>query len=97
MLVHVGDDRYDEPVIATAAKLAARKRRGIHVLVTITVPNALPIDAAMPEAEAAAESIIEQARVQGGRRVAGTSSGSAPGRPGAGSSRRRSTCAPPRS
>ena len=33
----------------TAAKLAARKRRGIHVLVTITVPNARPPDAPMPK------------------------------------------------
>ncbi len=71
VLVHVGDDTYDEQTIATAAKLAARKRRGIHVLVTITVPNSLQIDAPMPEAEAAADSIIEQAKLQGGGRVSG--------------------------
>src|SRR3954468_5045692 len=69
VLVHVGDGIHDEQRIATAAKLAARKRRGIHVLVTITVPNALDIDAAMPEAEAAADSIIDQARLQAGGRV----------------------------
>ena len=57
--------------MATAVKLAARRRRGIHVLVTITVPNALPIDAPMPDAEAAADSIIEQAKLQGGGRVSG--------------------------
>jgi APA family basic amino acid/polyamine antiporter len=71
VLVHVGDGLHDEQRIATAAKLAARKRRGIHVLVTITVPNALDIDAAMPEAEAAADSIIDQARLQAGGRVSG--------------------------
>jgi APA family basic amino acid/polyamine antiporter len=71
VLVHVGDDSYDEQVIATAIKLAARKRRGIHVLVTITVPNSLQIDAPTPEAEAAADSIIEQAKLQGGGRVSG--------------------------
>jgi APA family basic amino acid/polyamine antiporter len=71
VLVHVGDDQYDEQVMATAAKLAARKRRGIHLIVTITVPNSLLIDAPMPEAEAAADSIIEQARLQGGGRVSG--------------------------
>jgi basic amino acid/polyamine antiporter, APA family len=71
VLVHVGDDGFDPQVIATASKLAARKRRGIHVLVTVTVPNALPIGAAMPEQEANAQSIIEQARVRGGRRVSG--------------------------
>lgn len=62
---------YAKGAIATAAKLAARRRRGIHVLVYIAVPQSSPIDAALPEAEAAAESIIEQARLQGGRRVTG--------------------------
>jgi APA family basic amino acid/polyamine antiporter len=71
VLVHVGDEHYDEQTIATAIKLAARKRRGIHVLVTITVPNSLQIDAPMREAEAAANSIIEQAKLQGGGRVSG--------------------------
>jgi APA family basic amino acid/polyamine antiporter len=71
VLVHVGEDGYDEQMIATAIKLAARKRRGIHVLVTITVPNSLQIDAPMPDAEAAADSIIEQSKLQGGGRVSG--------------------------
>ncbi len=71
VLVHVGDGVHDEQRIATAAKLAARRRRGIHVLVTITVPNPLLIDAPMPAAEADAESIIDQARLQGGGRVSG--------------------------
>src|ERR1700754_1436782 len=62
---------HDESVIATAAKLAARKRRGIHVLAMVTVPSALKIEAPMPEAIANAESLIEQARVQAGARVSG--------------------------
>jgi APA family basic amino acid/polyamine antiporter len=70
VLVPLGE-RYDESVIATAAKLAARKRRGIHVLALVTVPSALPIDARMPDEEAAAQSIVEQARVQSGARVSG--------------------------
>jgi APA family basic amino acid/polyamine antiporter len=41
------------------------------VLVTIPVPNALPIDADLSEQEAAADSIIEQARLRGGGRVSG--------------------------
>ena len=57
--------------VATAVKLAARRRRGIHVLVTITVPASSPIDAEMPEQELAAQAIIEQAQLQGGRRVTG--------------------------
>jgi APA family basic amino acid/polyamine antiporter len=71
VLVHVADERFDEQLLATATKLAARKRRGIHVLVTVTVPSWLTIDAPLPEAEAAADSIIEQAKLQGGRRVSG--------------------------
>jgi APA family basic amino acid/polyamine antiporter len=71
VLVHFGDDSYDEQVLATAVKLAARKRRGIHVLVTITVPKSREIDAAMRAEEAAADSLIEQARLQGGGRVSG--------------------------
>jgi APA family basic amino acid/polyamine antiporter len=57
--------------MATAARMAARRRRGIHVLVTISVPNSSPIDATLPEQEAAAESTIEEAKVQIGRRVSG--------------------------
>jgi APA family basic amino acid/polyamine antiporter len=62
---------YPQSTIATAAKLAARRRRGIHVVVWITVPQSAPIDAALPEQEDAARSLIEQARLQGGRRVTG--------------------------
>src|SRR5215213_313889 len=71
VLVPIVDGHYDEQVIATASRLAARKRRGIHVLALVTVPNALPIDATMREAEATADSAIEQAKIQGGRRVSG--------------------------
>ena len=42
-----------EGAIATAIKVAARRRRGIHVLVTITVPASAPIDAELPEQELA--------------------------------------------
>jgi APA family basic amino acid/polyamine antiporter len=71
VLVPLADGVYDESVVATAAKLAARKRRGIHVLALVTVPASLPIGAPMPEAEAAAESVIEQAKVRAGARVSG--------------------------
>jgi len=71
VLVPLADDAFDESVLATAAKLAARKRRGIHVLVLVTVPSSLPIDAPLPEQIAAAESIVEQARLQAGARVSG--------------------------
>ncbi len=73
VLVPLLDGRYDEHVMATAAKLAARKRRGIHVVALVTVPSALPIEARMADEEAAANSAIEQAKVQAGRRVSGHS------------------------
>jgi APA family basic amino acid/polyamine antiporter len=71
VLVHFGESGYDDQVLATARKLAATKRRGIHVLVTINVPNSMEIDAPMPDQDAAARSIIEEAKVSGGGRVSG--------------------------
>ena len=71
VVVAFDESGYVPEVLATAARLAARKRRGIHVLVTISVPASAPIDAALPEQEARAQSIIEEAKVQGGRRVSG--------------------------
>jgi basic amino acid/polyamine antiporter, APA family len=57
--------------MSTAVQLAARRRRGIHVLVPVGVPPNLPIDAAMPADEQRAEAAIDSARVSGGRRVSG--------------------------
>jgi basic amino acid/polyamine antiporter, APA family len=71
VLVAFENGNYSSEAVATAARLAARRRRGIHVLVTITVPPNSPIDASMPEQEAKAASLIDSARVRGGRRVTG--------------------------
>ena len=71
VLVAFEDNHYVSEAVATAAKLAARRRRGIHILVTITMPNNVPIDAEMPEQEALAQVTIDSARVLGGRRVTG--------------------------
>ncbi|MCD6726456.1 MAG: universal stress protein [Solirubrobacteraceae bacterium] len=71
VLVALDPRRYSPGAVATAVKLAARRRRGIHVLVPIVVPASSPIDATMPEQEARAQAIVEQARIQGGRRVTG--------------------------
>src|SRR3954449_7180644 len=71
VLVALDVKEYSEGAVATAVKVAARRRRGIHVLVTIPVPASSPITAEMPEQELAAQAIIEQARLQGGRRVSG--------------------------
>jgi basic amino acid/polyamine antiporter, APA family len=71
VLVAFEDGKYSPESVSTAVRLAARRRRGIHVLVTITVPPNSPIDAEMPEQEARAASVIDSARVRGGRRVTG--------------------------
>ncbi|MBA2794483.1 MAG: universal stress protein, partial [Thermoleophilaceae bacterium] len=71
VLVAFEDDQYSSEAVAMAVRLAARRRRGIHILVTITVPASSPIEAAMPEAEERALATIGSARVLGGRRVTG--------------------------
>jgi len=71
VLIALEVDHFTPQIVATAAKLAARGGRGIYVLVTITVPQSLPLDAEMPEFEAAAASVIEHARLLVGRRVNG--------------------------
>ena len=71
ILVAFEDEGYSREVMATAVKLAAKRRRGIHVLVTLTVPANTPIDAVMPEQERRAQATIDSARVLGGRRVTG--------------------------
>jgi APA family basic amino acid/polyamine antiporter len=71
VLVHFDAGHFEPDAVATAVKLAARRRRGIHVLVTIVVPASAPIDAQMPETESAADAIIEQSKLIGGRRVTG--------------------------
>jgi len=71
VLVALEVREYPKGLLATAQRMAARRRRGIHVLVTITVPASAPIDAALPEQELAAQAILEQARLKGGSRVSG--------------------------
>ena len=71
VLVAFEDGHYSADAVAVAVRLAARRRRGIHVLVVITVPPNSPIDADMPEQEVRAASLIDSARVRGGRRVTG--------------------------
>jgi basic amino acid/polyamine antiporter, APA family len=67
------DDRtpFSGEVVATAVKLAGRRRRGIHVHSMITVPSDLPLDAELEQAEGEAQSKIEKAKLIGGLRVTG--------------------------
>ena len=71
VLIAVEVDRFTAQIVGTAARLAAPGGRGIYVLVTITVPQALPLDAKLPEIEAAAADVIHRARMLVGRRVSG--------------------------
>jgi APA family basic amino acid/polyamine antiporter len=71
VLVAFDERAYESTVMATAASLATHRRRGIHVLVTITVPTTSPIDASLPDQEAAAQAVINAAKAQVGRRVSG--------------------------
>jgi APA family basic amino acid/polyamine antiporter len=65
------EDPFSEEVIATAVKLASKRRRGIHVHSMLTVPTHLPLDADLPQEESEAQSKIEQAKLIGGQRVTG--------------------------
>jgi APA family basic amino acid/polyamine antiporter len=67
VLVAFEEDTYSESAMATALKLASHKRSDVRVMVTLTVPQHLAIDAPLPEAEATAQAIIEAARQWAGR------------------------------
>ena len=71
ILVGFEDGHYEPTAVRTAVRLAARRRRGIHVIATITVPASVPIDAPLPDQERRAQEMIDSARVIGGRRVTG--------------------------
>ena len=73
---------FSDDVVATAAKLAGGRRRGIHVHSMITVPNHLPLDAEMKREESEALSKIEQAKLIGGLRVTGHCERIRPGQAG---------------
>jgi basic amino acid/polyamine antiporter, APA family len=71
VLVAFDVNHYESDAVATAVKLAARRRRGIHILISIVVPASAPIDARMEDKEREAQAIVEQAKLIGGRRVTG--------------------------
>jgi basic amino acid/polyamine antiporter, APA family len=65
------EEPFSEEMVATAVKLASRRRRGIHIHSMLTVPTHLPLDADLREHEAEAQSKVEQAKLIGGQRVTG--------------------------
>jgi APA family basic amino acid/polyamine antiporter len=62
---------FSEEMVATAIKLASKRRRGIHIHSMLTVPTDLPLDADLRDPEADAQSKVEQAKLIGGQRVTG--------------------------
>src|SRR3954469_8397216 len=66
VLVVFESDSFSNEAVAMAVRLAARRRRGIHVLSIATVPTHLPLDAELEEREEEANSKIEQAKIIGG-------------------------------
>ena len=76
------DESFSPEMVATAIKLASKRRRGIHVHSMMTVPTDLPLDADLPEAEAEAQSRIEEAKLIGGARVTGHVARVRPGQSG---------------
>jgi basic amino acid/polyamine antiporter, APA family len=83
VLVSFKDDEPFAPeVVATAVKLASKRRRGIHIHSMLTVPTHLPLNAAMPEQEAEAQRKIEESKLIGGQRVTGHVARVRPGQAG---------------
>jgi APA family basic amino acid/polyamine antiporter len=67
VLVAFEDGTYSEDAMATALKLATHRHGDVRVIVTVTVPQHLDINAPLPEAEATAQAVIEAARQWAGR------------------------------
>jgi len=76
------EESFSPEMVATAVKLASKRRRGIHVHSMMTVPTNLPLNAEMSEREAEAQSKIEEAKLIGGQRVTGHVARVRPGQAG---------------
>jgi basic amino acid/polyamine antiporter, APA family len=75
-------EEFSPETVATAVKLAGKRRRGIHIHSMLTVPTHLPLNAEMPEGESEAQSKIEEAKLIGGQRVTGHVARVRPGQAG---------------
>jgi basic amino acid/polyamine antiporter, APA family len=76
------DEEFSAEMVATAVKLASKRRRGIHVHSMMTVPTNLPLSAEMTDHEGEAQRRIEEARLIGGQRVTGHVARVRPGQAG---------------
>jgi APA family basic amino acid/polyamine antiporter len=82
VLVAFEDDPFREETVATAARLGSHRRHGIHVVSLINVPQNLPLDARLEEAESHAQAKIERAKLVAGGRVTGHTMRIRPGQAG---------------
>jgi basic amino acid/polyamine antiporter, APA family len=82
VLVAFEDDPFRDETVATAARLAARRRRGIHVMSLINVPKHLPLDAPLEDEESQAQEKVERAKLIAGGRVTGHTVRVRPGQAG---------------
>jgi APA family basic amino acid/polyamine antiporter len=73
---------FSPETVATAVKLASKRRRGIHIHSMLTVPTHLPLNAEMDEQEEEAQRRIEEAKLIGGQRVTGHVARVRPGQAG---------------
>lgn len=71
VLVLFEDGRFSEQAVLSAMKLAAKRKRAIHVVCTLQVPWNLPIGAILEPAHSQAVESIERARLLAGRRLTG--------------------------
>ncbi len=76
------DEEFSPEMVATAIKLASKRRRGIHIHSMLTVPTHLPLDAEMVDQEGEAQRKIEEAKLIGGQRVTGHVARVRPGQAG---------------
>jgi basic amino acid/polyamine antiporter, APA family len=76
------DEEFSPEMVATAVKLASKRRRGIHVHSMMTVPTNLPLSAEMADGEAEAQRKVEEAKLIGGQRVTGHVARVRPGQAG---------------
>jgi basic amino acid/polyamine antiporter, APA family len=71
MVAFEDGEPFSEEMVATAVKLASKRRRGIHIHSMLTVPTNLPLGADLRRSEEEAQSKVEQAKLIGGQRVTG--------------------------
>jgi basic amino acid/polyamine antiporter, APA family len=76
------DEEFSPEMVATAVKLASKRRRGIHIHSMLTVPTHLPLDAEMVDQEGEVQRKVEEAKLIGGQRVTGHVARVRPGQAG---------------